>query len=446
MIYSRALKLPAFAAAAQAKTVPSALTTAEAERQAHDMLGRRAGHASRNSGIWSNAVRTRRREIMTNPRPQCSSDALQAAWDRWAMGNVGYRASHGTFDSLLVRAAHALAEQGGVWLQKLQTNGSPNGLRFQLWPDSHRERTQESGREDGIAYTADGDIESVIFRATSSSAAEVNRSRTTLRGRNLFWLRYALDAGQIGGVSPGVQALESDEMLRQFNVNALESARTRAALTFIVEEERGNIRGSNALVGGSPSFTDAQGRTLRTVVPGTVAHAWNGAKVKTPDLDTPLDLSRQFERQIAAGTGYARELIGGEVGDANFSALRQARNTAAEDGIEVRDLCGWFAMLRWITEAWIAAEELEGRSRWTLDDFTWLPRNQLPIDRLKEVEADEKLEQMGVVSRQELIRARGRNPRDVASERKLDVAMGLATDGERSAQPRGENKRVLSVV
>jgi capsid protein len=447
VIYSRARKLIAFAAAAQAKTVPATASSAEAERQYDEILRRRSEHAGRNSGIWSNALRERRRQTMTNPRPQCATEELQAAWDDWAERNVGYRASHGTLEAILIRAANAIAEQGSVWVQKIQTNGGPNGLRFQLWPDSLRERTRVGQREDGIEYTADGDIASVLFRWQSSSAAELRQTQTTIPGQDLFWMRYTLPVGQIGGLSPGLQALESDEMLRQLNVNTLESAKTRAAFTFIVEDERANLRGTNALVKGS-SFTDAQGRSIKHVAPGTVAHAWNGAKVKIPDIDRQVDVSRSFERQIAAGTGYARELIGGEVGDANFSALRVALNGAVQDGAEVRGLIGWFAMLRWIAEAWVAAEALEGRS-WNRRDIRWLQRPSMAIDRLKDVQADEILDRLRVVSRQELIRARGRNPRDVAAERAEDVALGLADtepDPVEDPQPEGNQNAALSAI
>ena len=440
MIVCRAQKLLAYAAAAQAKAVPSEQTTGEAERRHHDMLRRRAGHAARNSGFWANGIRVRRRALMTNPRPQCTEDALQEAWDSWAQGNVGYRHNHGSFAALLIKIANAVAEYGGLWIQKIQTAADLNGLRFQLWPDHLRERTIENGREDGIAYDDNGDIESVLFRSQSSSAAESHETRRAIPGRDLFWVRYALDPGQIGGVSPGVPGLEPDEMLRQYSVNALTSAQTRAALTFVVEQDGPNMRGTNTLVHGR-LFTDAQGRTLRSVAPGTVAYAWNGAKVTTPKLDAQPDLSRHFERQIAAGTGFARELMAGEVGDANFSALRMARNAATEDGEECRHVTGWHSMLRWMTLAFIEAERIEGRTAWRLEQFKWLAQPPLPIDRYKEVLADSEELENHLVSRTELIRRRGRNPEDVAEELKRDRELGLVGAERETTVPTESTER-----
>jgi hypothetical protein len=416
-------KLLAFMAAGAAKSTPSHLSTAEAERQDAEMLRRRSEHAGRNHGIIHNSYRLRRQATMSNPVAQCATAGLQKRFDRWANGNVGFEEAHGTLAAIMIRVAHALAEVGGGWLHAIQTNADDNGLRLQIWPERLREKTDIDGRKDGIRYR-NGDIVSVLFRSQSPAASEQVHTQVAIPGRDLFWFRYALHAGQGAGISPSAPAFLNAHQLQEYTAVTVSGAAVRNAIPVILQRKVANSWGDQGLVKGKP-FTDLDGRVIKSIKPGTIGVTGDGTEAIVPPGATQLDLSQHIERSISAGVGIPWELVGGSLGEASMSALLAAFLIAETDGIEVQEISGWFSMLSWIAKKWAQAEILAGR-RANPDRVKWLQRKQGSIQPFKDAQADKLRVEMGFDTHSNVIRRSGRSPADVARERQEDIELGLS--------------------
>lgn len=417
------MTLSAFAAANQRHTVPSPLSTGEAAYHQYDPLRRRAQQASRNSGPLSEATRARRRGIQLSPTPVCGTPEWQAAWDAWAE-QCGVRHNQGSFGAQMVRIANAAADEGGVWVHRVQVdpardaNGRPrhpNGLLLQLWPDRLRWRSRwDEGDAHGFEWGSDHLLDAVWFRAASSDPAEWRREPVRIDARHLFWVRVAANTDQVDPVPPNHAALAVDAMYRQWQAAELRGAQVRSNLPFVVEDPNPSLSGDGSIQFGAQA-QDSEGRTLTVLRPGTVAYLRGGATAKVLNVPQGTSSHDHWLASVAAGAGFDSELIGGRLGNASFSALQMARLKAQEAAAELRQLIDLQGLLRRIV-GWVKdAELLWGRDhRSASTEWNALPDRTL--DQEKDARRQARMVEAGLMSKAELIRARGRDPQAVFSE------------------------------
>ncbi len=158
---------------------------------------------------------------------------------------------------------------------------------------------------------------------------------------------------------------------------------------------------------------------LETLEPGMIEYLKHGEDIQTvnPSPSSGYDAyTRSRLHKIATGMGIPYMLLTGDVSRANWSSYKagivpfKQMIRRFQKRVMLRKVCrpAW----RWFIDAAYAAgriSEINYGVQWTLPGLE-------PIDRLKEVMADQMEARIGKTAMQEIIRASGRDPEQVLRE------------------------------
>lgn len=430
---SRSQSILAFAAAATKNNTPTYRGTGEALRTEGRTVRARSASAWRNSPVVGNGIRVYRRGLLSWLQASWATDEAQDTWEAWAR-HCGYRHNSGSLGHVLFRAAHQLAQDGEVFIHRARVstmrNNHPNGLLLQVWPahllDRHSSFEQSQSIIDGIEYR-DGLPIAALFRAASSSPTDYRRwALTRIPFDDLIWLRYAPHADQAEGLAPSHAAIKADAELASFAETALVQQRIQSCLAAVLLADEPMVFDKSVELG--PRVTDVDGNTVEELEPGSfvIAHNIKSAATIQPEI-APFPVEQHVAR-VASGMGLTTETIGGTAGRASFSALRMARLAEREVTDEFAVAVDWPAALAQIVEWYVEAEMVMGRA-WRSSDMQWLQRDQMSLDEEKQAKSEALRLENGTVSRTELIRRTGRNPRRVLGEIESEQTAGAAPEG-----------------
>lgn len=446
---SRSHMLQAFAAASQESSTPSHLGGGQAVRKEGDIVRRRAADAWRNSPLIHNGTRTYRRGLLGSINAVWSDERAQEAWDAWAQ-NCGYRHNHGSLPSILGRVAHHLAQDGEVFLHRVvvevEPDIHPNGLLLQVWPARLRDRTNRPGSDvvDGIEFE-NGLPSAVYFKARTSSPESLAVRSVRVPFSELVWLRYAPEGDQLDGLAPSHAAIESDAQLSDYAQTALVQQRVASCAAAVIMADSPPFLFSKQMELG-PRVTDSEGNAVELMEPGTfpIVHGAKGITSITPEM-SPFPV-REHTARVAAGQGLAAETISGQVGQASFSALRHALLTQEEVIAEFALLCGWSTLTKRL-EQWFRREELLAGRSWESATLDWLSRRRESIDPVKTVVAEGREIELGLKSKQQAVRERGRRWADVQREiqEERDATQANPAEGTGTAASTRSNERHLAL-
>jgi len=163
------------------------------------------------------------------------------------------------------------------------------------------------------------------------------------------------------------------------------------------------------------------------------------------------DNVKVLQRSMATGYGAAYHSLSGDLEGANYSSLRQG----ALDEREVwQNWQEWFAgtYCRPVYEAWLPLAIASGQVDVPFIDpdrllkHTWRGRRWQWVDPLKEIQAQTAAIDAGLMSRQEAIQMRGRDPEEVFAEIAGDASGGAtpkppmqSTEGDADAEEQNGN-------
>ena len=426
-------------------------------------LRARSRQAARDFPHMAKAARTLPANLVgTGIRPQCKTgdvglDAFaEELFDRWAArcdssGRLG-------FYGLQFAAARGMVESGESLLRRrprLSTDGLDIPLQIQLLeadlldPDRNEVRT---ARSDGRSVVTGRVVQGVEFDAKDrivgywlhsahpgdswamGSAADLTSH--FVPASDVAHLYEQIRPGQVRGVPWSHAVLQSVWDLDGYRDARPMGARLAACHTATVS---GGDPAASPLGADGVNVEDAGDGTVKEAfAPGLILHAPDGKTVTyhTPPMAQDEGFTLSEQHSIAAGLHMPFALLTGDLSRVNFSSSRfglmEFRRVMRplQNNVFVPLFCQ--PVWEWFVATAIAVGALPDRAAGY--PVRWIPPLFEEVDREKDASADLLEMRAGTVSRQEIIRAKGRDPEQVLAEQIADAeqadAAGLTWDSD----------------
>lgn len=214
-----------------------------------------------------------------------------------------------------------------------------------------------------------------------------------------------------------------------------ELVRRKIAACFAAFVKKGAGPTAGTLAGKATS-TDAAGRRIEEITPGTVQYLESGDDItfaEPPAVDGYLEVMRHQLRAVAAGLGMPYELLTGDLSQVNYSSYRGG----LVDFHDLLDHLQWLVIIPQLCVptfrkvgqlAGIRGQDVSG---WTA---SWTPPRRRWVDPVKEVAAARDAIRSGLTTLPEAIAEQGYDPverlREVAATNKLLDELGLVFDSD----------------
>jgi lambda family phage portal protein/HK97 family phage prohead protease len=233
-------------------------------------------------------------------------------------------------------------------------------------------------------------------------------------------------------------------MLRLHMVNGYQEAEVTAAR--IAASKMGFYTRSPEASELDPDGTDEEGRPISEVEPGTFEALPAGWDVKAFDSQHPTTAYGAFMTSclqgIAAGLGISYHALTGDLSQANYSSLREAKLVEADVW---RSLQQWLidSVCRPVFARWLEMAITTGALNVSMSDYqriveasTWQPRGWAWVDPEKEMAAYEKALALNLMTRTEILAAQGKDYEETLEqiEREKALAAAIAVEELRAAE------------
>lgn len=258
------------------------------------------------------------------------------------------------------------------------------------------------------------------------------------------------DAEQVRGMPWTAAALPLLQQLAAYEEGTVVNARARANTMAFIETAEGSDL--------SAGERDADGAPIETTEAATVKYLDPGEKLSSFDPSYPSGefgpFTKAMNQRIASALETSYNSLASDLEGVNYSSIRQG---VIDDRDLWRLLQGWLAIVlcQRIFGAWLPYAFTTGRlavpglspaqawdelpryrqARWQGRGWDW-------VDPLKDIVASKEAIALGVTTVSELIRARGRDPEEVWTERQQELQV-MASLGVQPPEPKLGGEQVL---
>ena len=428
---------------------PNAVTQADLAN-----LRARSRGANRNSGTARKACHAMVNALVgTGIRPQsvtmdrATDDRVRSLWEQWVP--VADADDRGNVYWLQRQAVSAWIVSGEVFLRR-RSRDMADGVRvpvevqalesdmvplYDFFPVGSEQNGEVTNQ--GIVFSSTGKrLDYLMYRAhpgdntaafTTFSDGQVLR----IPARDISHVYDAERPGQVRGLPWGASVLEDMVALDEYMYNEAVRQESQSNFSaFIIGADQEDNQGLGTVT------TDENGDYLDTITPAMVRHLAPGEDIKfaVPQVSPQLDqYSKVVYRKIAAGWGLTYAQLTGDLTSVNFSSGRMGHLDAAEQQASLQahmvipHVCQ--PMWDWFIAGAIASGALPDRAGGY--PVSWHAPRPIPIDRMKELNADAKAIELMQEPVSAQIRRNGKDPRqvfrEIAAEREELEALGLTT-------------------
>jgi len=387
-----------------------------------------------------------------NEPDEPANNALESAWVDWGRPQTCDIAERTSWRSAQRLIAQSVARDGEAFVRlrrdaNMQRN--PYGFSIQMIDPElvdvalNREKSTR-GNEIVSGVEIDGVGRAVAYYVLSKSPG----SETYAKFDGTGYIRVPADemlhiylpewVNGFRGIPWVASSLYRLQMLNGYEEAELVAARTAASkMGFFVETDGGEYIGDGE---------DASGNLIADAAPGQFERLPSGVTFQSYDPQHPNqaypDFVKSCLRGIASGLGVSYNALSNDLEGVNYSSLRQG-------ALDERGM--WMMLQDWLIESlhdrvyrvWLSralelgAIKINGMplKPERFDKYmqvSWQPRRWQWVDPAKEMQANRDGVELGIVSRSEIIRERGRDPEDVwreiERERKRMSDLGIPLD------------------
>lgn len=388
--------------------------------------------------------------------------ALQLAFEDWALdadadGITDFYGMQGIIGREVFQAGECFVR----FRTRRPDDGIAIPLQLQLIPsemlplDYNVPAAQGTNRiEMGKEFDAIGRVVAYHF-STQHPGSDLYNGRGATRVRvpaeEILHIFRPLHVGQIRGIPLALPGMVVSAITSLYDDSESERKRVTSMFCVMLEQPSGTTDEDSVLGQEVAGIVDGRVEYTYSLEPGAVIPVEPGYNVKPIQ---PADLGQQYEAfcyrqdtRKAAGLGVPYAAMTADVKHGNFASQRIAMNDfrARVDPVRAMLLCHQFCRKVW--RRWLPAAVLAGEAPWSVSEFTadraalsriaMIPPRWEYVDPLKDVQAEKLAIDAGLVSRGEVIEARGSDPDRVDERRKADQdrqqALGIDTLGAISA-------------
>jgi lambda family phage portal protein len=412
--------------------------------------GRKFGSLVRNNVVgpagFTLKVDARRND---GTRDEQDSARIQAAYLRWAkMGqyDVTGRLSENLFDALAIAM---VARDGEVLIRKVEGNDRGiHGCQLQLLPghvlDEELNRELSNGHRIRMGVEFDGFMKPVAYwirKETNTSDIHGNWSRhyDRIPAEQIIHLFVPEEVNQWRGVPWAYAALRSARMLDQYQEAAQVAANVGAAKMGFFQQkdpEAGAPMRVDEEEDGEP--LDSGQDFISEAAPGQFDVIPDGYELAEWDPDYPHanydPFVKALSRTIATGCLVSYHGLTGDLTQVNFSSIRAGTLDEREMW---KQLQGWYidtvkvpVFEWWLARALIYDRDLSRLPFAQFDKFNapmFFGRRWEWVDPKSDIAALKEAVALGIKSRGEIIRERGRDPEEVWTELEAEEARGFSS-------------------
>lgn len=381
------------------------------------------------------------------------SDAVRASYLRWAkLGHfdVTGRLSENLFDALAVTM---VARDGEVLIRKVEgRDRGPHGCQLQILPahllDEELNRDLAGGNRIRMGVEFDVWMKPVGYwlRRLGQSAdmhGHWSARYDRVDASEIIHLFVLEDAEQWRGLPWAYSALRRARQLDQFDEAALVAANVGASKMGFFQQKDPDAAPP---LGDSEGDGDQSGEFSDKAEPGTFDVVPDGYEFQEFNPDYPHAVYDPFikaiSRTIATGLLVSYHGLTGDLTDVNFSSIRSGTIDEREMW---KQLQGWYietvkvpVFEWWLARALVNDPALRGLPYAKFDKFNapvFFGRRWDWVDPAKDVRADSDAVALGIKSRAQIIRERGRDPDEVWSELDAETARGIGAAPASHAAP-----------
>lgn len=350
--------------------------------------------------------------LRPNPRGT-DAPGVTAAFETWA-DDASADGSADLYGLQRVVAEHVIVD--GEALAILHRD--PDGLRVQLLPPEHLDRSKGLDWADGSRIVQGVEMDArgrpVAYWIHPHDPATVFGGQASVRfdAGDVIHVFQATSAGQVRGVSWLAPAILPASELDQLMDALLVGVKVGAMLSAYIVNQ-------NDLSGGEPF--DADTLDSLSLEPGQLHKLPAGYDIRflTPDAASDgVEFVRQHLQALAAAIGVPEHLLSGDMSRANYSSLRAALVPFRQrlEAIQYGSL-----VPRMLNPIWRAWAEVEGGLAADIR-VDWIAPAQPWVDPKADILAVEKELELGLTSRKAAIHARGWRVEDLDAEIAADAA------------------------
>lgn len=390
------------------------------------------------------------------------SDRVRAAYLRWTRaGNfeVTGRMTETQFDAL---AIVMIARDGEVLIRKVEgSDRGPHGCQLQLLPghllDEEMNRDLANGNRIRMGVEFDAWMKPVAYHLRLTSKSDDLHGATSQRyervpAEQIIHLFVAEEIEQWRGVPWAYAALRRARQLDQFDEAALVAANVGASKMGFFQQKDPE---AGAPMGTDDGGDSAEGPDFITeATPGEFGIIPDGYEFKdwSPEYPTATydPFVKAIARALATGCLVSYHGLTGDLTQVNFSSIRAGTLDEREMWKQVQsfyiDSCKRPVFEWWLGRALVYDQDLRALPYAKFEKFNapvFSGRRWEWIDPKSDVQAAREAVALGIDSRAQIIRNRGRDPDEVWDELAAEEARGftVAPAGQQpaAAQPQPAN-------
>ncbi|MDW8258612.1 MAG: phage portal protein [Gammaproteobacteria bacterium] len=348
--------------------------------------------------------------------------AVEDAWAEWCEAGTPTAEGRMSFVQFLRYAMHCIARDGEMLAIYLRGSAAENRFGFALQLlDIALLDEQRTGSDPpvymGIEYDAKHrPVAYWIRQANASSLTPKGAERIDAsRVLHAFHVEHSLLRG-IPWMAPVMMRMQMLGGYQEAEVTAARIAASKVGF-FTRTATAADLDMDESQNTGSPN-TDVE--------PGTFEVLPSGWDVKAWDADHPSEAFGDFVslclRGIASGLGVAYHSLTGDLSDANYSSLREAK-LADSDAWRMLQQSAIDMLCRPIFSRWLEMAITSGAVPLSMADYplvlrsvSWQGRGWQWVDPEKEMNAYEKALSLNLMSRAEILAAQGKDLEDTLRE------------------------------
>lgn len=378
------------------------------------------------------------------------SDRVRGAYARWGQaGNyeVTGRLSETQFDAL---AIVMIARDGEALIRKVEgSDRGIHGCQLQLLPghllDEEMNRDLANGNRIRMGVEFDAWMKPVAYHLRVTSKSDDLHGATSQRyervpAEQIIHLFVSEEIDQWRGVPWAYAALRRARQLDQFDEAALVAANVGASKMGFFQQKDPEAGAPMGTDDGEDGEAQAGQDFISEATPGEFSIIPDGYEFKdwSPEYPTATydPFVKAIARALATGCLVSYHGLTGDLTQVNFSSIRAGTLDEREMWKQLQsfyiDGCKRPVFEWWLARAMLYDADLRQLPYAKFDKFNapvFSGRRWDWVDPKSDVQAAREAVALGIDSRAQIIRNRGRDPDEVWAELKAEEAMGLVVPG-----------------